>query len=234
MLNGRRVAVVIPALNEAGAIGDVLRAIDRSLVDVVVVADNGSTDGTGVVAARGGALVVVESRRGYGSACLKALAEPAVQGAERIVFLDGDGSDDPAEIPEVLAPLDRGADVVIGSRVLGHAEPGALTFAQRAGNRLACALVRRFWGVAYTDLGPFRSVTRRALERLDMSDPDFGWTIEMQVKAARLGLDVVEVPVSRRNRRAGTSKVSGSVVGSFRAGKRILQYVVDAKLGRVG
>ena len=233
MVEGRRVAAVIPALDEAGAIGTVLDAVDRSLVDTVVVADNGSTDGTELVAKRHGARVVVEPRRGYGSACLRALAEPEVRDADFVVFFDGDGSDDPTEIPAVVGPLaDETADVVIGSRVLGRAEPGALTPVQRFGNRLTCTLVRWFWGVAYTDLGPFRSVTKDALARLDMSDKDFGWTIEMQVKAAQLGLRVVEVPVTRRNRRAGRSKVSGSIVGSFHAGKRILQYVFEAKFGR--
>jgi len=233
MFRGRRVALIMPALDEADAIGDVLRSVDRAVVDVLVVADNGSTDATPEVARTAGALVVLEPRRGYGSACLRALDHPEVGACDLIAFMDADGSDDPREIERVLAPLTDGtAEIVIGSRVLGEAEPGALTPVQRFGNWLTCLLVRRFWHVDYTDLGPFRAITAAALERLSMTDPDFGWTIEMQVKAAQRGVKVVEVPVSRRTRRGGVSKVSGDLIGSYRAGKRILGYVLAARFGR--
>lgn len=224
-------ALVMPALDEADAIGPVLDAVDRSVVDRVVVGDNGSADATLEVARRHGAEVVVEERRGYGSACLRALAELRDLSPEAlVVFMDADGSDDPAEVERVLAPLADGvADVVIGSRVLGTREPGALTAVQRFGNWLTCSLVRLFWGVRFTDLGPFRAITKRTLDELEMRDPDYGWTIELQVKAVQRGLRVVEVPVTRRLRSAGASKVSGTIVGSFHAGRRILGYVIEAK-----
>jgi glycosyltransferase involved in cell wall biosynthesis len=227
-----RVGVVIPAVDEADAIGPVLDAIDREIVDVVVVADNGSADRTADVARAHGAHVVIEPRRGYGSACLKALAAPEIAGVDVVVFLDGDGSDDPREIPLVIDPIaDERCAIVIGSRVLGNADPGALTPVQRFGNALTCRLVWWFFRVRYTDLGPFRAITAGALRALEMCDPDFGWTIEMQVKAAQRKMSVVEVPVSRAVRQAGVSKVSGSLSGSWRAGVRILSYVFSAKFG---
>jgi glycosyltransferase involved in cell wall biosynthesis len=228
VFHGQTVAAIIPALDEAATIGRVVAAIDRDLVDAVVVADNGSRDATADRAREAGALVVVEPRRGYGSACLRAVA--AVPAAGILIFLDGDGSDDPAEIPHLLAPLADGeVDLVVGSRVLGESEPGALTPTQVLGNRLTCTLVRWLWGARFTDLGPFRAIRRAAYERLDMNDPDFGWTIEMQVKAAQRGLRAIEVPVTCRTRRGGRSKVSGTVLGSWRAGRRILGYVVAAR-----
>lgn len=228
MYQDLRVSLIIPALNEAENIGPLLSQVDTDLVDQIIVVDNGSTDGTGSVAAAGGATVVHEARRGYGSACLKAIhAAPA---ADVLVFMDGDGSDDPREIERLLTSLVQGeADLVIGSRVRGEAERGALTAVQIFGNALTCWLVRWFWGTRYTDLGPFRAIRRAALERLVMSDPDFGWTVEMQVKAAQQRLVVAEVPVSYRRRRGGRSKVSGTVTGSFQAGRRILAYVLTAK-----
>lgn len=227
MFQGKRVALIIPALNEEDAIGEVLAAVDTAVVDQLVVVDNGSTDGTAGRAERSGAMVVAEAHRGYGAACLRGIA---AADAEILVFLDGDGSDDPGEIPRLLeALIQRNADMVIGSRVLGDAEPGALTPVQRFGNALTCVLVRWFWRVNYTDLGPFRAIHRRALDALAMADRDFGWTIEMQVKAAQCGLKVVEVPVARRRRRAGVSKISGSVVGSYLAGKKILATVFRTK-----
>jgi glycosyltransferase involved in cell wall biosynthesis len=229
MYRGSRIGLIIPALNEEEAIGPVLADVDRTLVDVIIVADNGSTDQTANRAREKSAMVVHEPRRGYGSACLRALRD--APDADVVVFMDGDGSDDPREIERLVQVLlDSDADLVIGSRVLGTAERGALTPVQRFGNSLTCTLVWLMWGVRYTDLGPFRAIRRTALDQLRMADPDFGWTIEMQVKAAQMGLRVVETPVSRRTRRAGKSKVSGSIVGSWRAGKRILGYVVHAKM----
>ncbi len=226
MFGEKTVAVIIPALNEAQSIARVLAAIDRSVVDTVVVGDNGSTDATCAVATAGGAQVVHEPRQGYGSACLKAMA--AVPQIDILVFLDADGSDDATEIPLLLRALDQ-ADLVIGSRVLGHAEPGALSPVQKFGNALTCTLVRWLWGVRFTDLGPFRALRRTTCDALEMSDPDFGWTIEMQVKAAQRGLRTAEVPVTYRNRFAGESKVSGNLRGSWLAGRRILGYVLAAK-----
>jgi glycosyltransferase involved in cell wall biosynthesis len=232
MFAGDKVAVVIPALDEEGAIESVVRAIDRDLVDRVIVADNGSSDATAARAAAAGATVVHEPRRGYGSACLKAIA--AARDAGIFVFLDGDGSDDPREIPDLLDCMQaRALDLVIGSRVLGGARSDCLTPLQRFGNALTCTLVRWFFGSSFTDLGPFRVIRREALERLSMCDPDFGWTIEMQVKAAQRGLRVAELPVSSRPRLAGRSKVSGTLRGSWNAGRRILGYVLAAKLNEL-
>lgn len=229
---GKQVALIIPALNEQDAITAVIAAVDRALVDRLVVVDNGSTDATVRRARSAGAEVVTEPRRGYGSACLTGIQYVAE--AELLVFLDGDGSDDPGEIGAMLNRLsDSGADLVIGSRVLGDSEPGALTPVQRLGNALTCGLVSLFWGVHFTDLGPFRAITREALSGLAMSDPDFGWTIEMQVKAAQRGLRVVEMPVRNRKRRAGSSKVSGTLLGSYRAGRTILATVFRARLAEL-
>ncbi len=229
MYCGHQVAVIIPALDEAEAIGPVVGAVDRSIVDQIVVADNGSSDNTAEIAAAAGALVVREDRRGYGSACLRAIEE--VPASDILVFLDADGSDDPASIEELLKALvESEADLVIGSRVLGKAEKGALTALQLFGNWLTCTLVRWLWGVHYSDLGPFRAIRRSSYDRLGMADPDFGWTIEMQVKAAQHNLKTTEIPVDYRVRQAGRSKVSGTLRGSFGAGKRILGYVFEAKL----
>ena len=228
MYRGLQVGLIIPALDEAEAIGPVVGSVDRTLVDWIVVVDNGSRDATAERAAAHGALVFREDRRGYGSACLKAIREGPP--ADILVFMDGDGSDDPREVERLLSTLiDDQADLVIGSRTRGRSERGALTAAQIFGNALACALIRWLWGVRYTDLGPFRAIRTAALERLEMQDPDFGWTVEMLVKAAQRGLRIREVPVSCRVRQAGDSKVSGTLGGSFRAGKRILGYVFTAK-----
>jgi glycosyltransferase involved in cell wall biosynthesis len=229
VFQGLRVALIIPALDEQEAIGPLLSGVDRRLVDQIVVADNGSTDHTAERALAQGATVVREPRRGYGSACLRAVRE--LPDADLLVFMDGDGSDDPHQIELLLTALwQRQADLVIGSRVLGQAHRGVLTPLQTFGNAVTCALVRLFWGVRYTDLGPFRAIRRAAYDRLQMSDPDYGWTIEMQVKAAQRKLVVVEIPVSSRPRQAGQSKVSGTLLGSWRAGKRILGYVLQAKV----
>ncbi|MCB9556403.1 MAG: glycosyltransferase family 2 protein [Deltaproteobacteria bacterium] len=230
MFEGKRVALIIPALDEATTIGEVIAAVDRQLVDDLIVADNGSSDQTAQIASAAGADVVVARRRGYGSACLAGIARARQHGAELFAFLDADGSDDPRELGllfELLAA--RSLDLVIGSRVLGTAERGALTPVQRFGNALTCTLVRIFWGVRFTDLGPLRVITGPALDALEMVDPDFGWTIEMQVKSAQRGLRVAETAVSYRNRRGGRSKVSGSLRGSYLAGRKILGYVFAAK-----
>jgi len=212
------VDVVIPALNEEAALPHVLAAIPRPPVRRVVVADNGSTDGTAAVARDAGAEVVREPERGYGAACLKAMAHLRETGApDVLVFLDGDHSDHPEELPRLLAPIEAGlADLVIGSP-----ERGSLTPQQRAGNALACAILERVYGAEYSDLGPFRAIRWRALERLGMRDRNYGWTVEMQIRAARRGVPHAEVPVSYR-RRIGESKVSGTVRGTLGASRKIL------------
>ncbi|MBK7973774.1 MAG: glycosyltransferase [Deltaproteobacteria bacterium] len=219
------VDVVIPALNEASSIVLVLDAIPKRLVRRIVVVDNGSTDGTPLVAERAGAIVVSESRRGYGSACMAGLVRLATDPPAVVVFLDADFSDHPEEMESLLAAVCEGnADLVIGSRARGNLEPGALAPQARFGNRLACFLVMKLYGYRYTDLGPFRAVRWDALRRLEMSDATYGWTIEMQVKALRHRLRVAEVPVSYR-RRIGRSKITGTVTGSVGAGAKILWTV---------
>jgi glycosyltransferase involved in cell wall biosynthesis len=213
------VAVVIPALNEEQAIGKVLRDIPATVQQVVVV-DNGSRDRTAEVARGLGALVVVEPRRGYGQACLTGISH--LDHPDIVVFLDGDYSDYPEELPALVAPIAADeADLVIGSRILGKRERGALLPQARLGNWLSTRLIRLLFGVSFTDLGPFRAVRYDALKRLDMQDRDFGWTVEMQVKAARLDLRTTEVPV-RYRRRIGTSKITGTLSGTVRAGHKIL------------
>ena len=221
-----RIAVLIPAHNEALSIALVLAELPVGLAQEVVVVDNASTDGTADAARAAGATVLHEARPGYGSACLAGLAyyaaQPAGQRPGILVFLDGDHSDYPEQLPDLLAPLLAGtADMVIGSRALGEREPGSLLPQQRFGNWLATRLLRLRYGGTHTDLGPFRAICTAALDRLNMADTTYGWTVEMQVKAARLGLRVVEVPV-RYRRRIGTSKVSGTVRGTLGAGYKIL------------
>jgi len=218
--------IVIPALNEEASLPLVLAQLPRSSVHRIVVADNGSTDATARVAREGGAEVVAAARRGYGSACLAGLAHLRRTGPpEVVVFIDADYSDHPEELPAVVAPILAGtADLVIGSRVLGRRERGALLPQARAGNLVACLLIRIFYGHRFTDLGPFRAIRWDALERIGMADPDFGWTAEMQVKAVRLGLRCAEVPVSYR-RRVGVSKITGTITGTVRAGYKILWTV---------
>ena len=214
------IAVIIPAYNEEAAIGKVLEAIPRSLVKQVIVVDNGSTDGTSARVLQVGAELVREPRRGYGQACLSGIG--ALKNIEIVVFLDGDYSDYPEEMEALLTPILHGrADLVIGSRTLGEREKGALLPQARFGNALATCLIRWLFGVKYTDLGPFRAIRFGTLKRLQMEDRNFGWTVEMQVKAARLGVQIVEVPV-RYRRRIGTSKISGTLSGAVRAGYKIL------------
>jgi glycosyltransferase involved in cell wall biosynthesis len=220
------VALIIPALNEEPTIGATLDSLLHDLLTQVIVVDNGSTDRTAEVARAHSAQVVLDPRRVYGRACLAGIAAVAPR-VRIIAFMDGDGSDDPADLERLLAPLDRGeADLVIGSRVLGEHEEGALTPQQQFGNRLAGWLLRLFYGARYTDLGPFRAIRREALQRLGMRDLNFGWTVEMQIKAVRHGLRVLEIPVRYRRRRAGRSKVSGSLRGSVLAGLRILWTIL--------
>ena len=218
----QRVAVIIPALNEQAALPLVLREIPRPPVHRVVVADNGSTDRTAEIAQQNGAEVVHESERGYGAACLKALAHLAADPPDIVIFLDGDYSDHPDELPSLIDPILAGsADMVIGSRARGRRERGALSPQQRVGNIIACTALRLFYGVSYTDLGPFRAIRWQTLQALQMQDRNYGWTVEMQIKAAQQGVSYREVPVSYRQR-IGVSKVSGTIRGSVGAGVKIL------------
>ena len=220
-----RAVLIIPALNEEDSIGRVLDEIPPGLFAEVIVSDNGSADRTAEVAAQHGARVVQESRRGYGNACLRAMANlPA--GTEIVAFMDADGSDVPGEARSLLEPIASGqADLVLGSRVLGASEAGSLTPHQRCGNALATWLIHLLHGHRYTDLGPFRAIRAASLVELGMNDPNYGWTAEMQIRAPRKGLRVVEIPVSYRRRRQGKSKVSGNVLGSVKAGVKILWTV---------
>jgi glycosyltransferase involved in cell wall biosynthesis len=216
--------VIIPAYNEEQSIGLVLDEIPKEWVRNVVVANNNSTDRTGEIAAEHGAKVVFQPEPGYGNACLKAMEYIAQQETKPdiIVFLDGDHSDYPEQLPEVVKPiLDDEADMVIGSRALGRSESGSLTPQQILGNWLATVLLRLFYGVKFTDLGPFRAIRYESLLQLNMVDRNYGWTVEMQIKAAKKKLRSVEVPVDYRVR-IGASKVSGTVKGTIGAGYKII------------
>ena len=222
MKSRARVFVIIPAFNEARAIGNVIGDIPRDLVEEVIVVNNASTDETAKNARRAGATVLREERKGYGWACLKGMAYASAKNPDVIVFLDGDYSDHPEEMPLLVAPILAGeADFVLGSRIRGRHESGAMLPQALIGNRLACFLMRAFWDARYTDLGPFRAVRYEALEEMEMQDKTFGWTIEMQIKAVRSGIRYAEVPVSYR-RRVGVSKVTGTLSGTVKASAKIL------------
>jgi glycosyltransferase involved in cell wall biosynthesis len=229
------IAFIIPALNEEAAIAlmlDGLRAAGDAAAcagaDIVVV-DNGSRDATAAVARKHGARVVSEPRRGYGQACLAGIAALAAE-TEIIVFLDADGSDDPEDLSRLLDPVREGdADMAMGSRIAAARESGAFMPQQAFGNWLATGLMRIFFGTRFTDLGPFRVIRREALKQLQMRDTNFGWTIEMQIKAHRSGLKIVEIPVNYRKRIAGESKISGTLLGTLHAGWKILWMI--AKYG---
>lgn len=231
-IKAARIGVIIPALNEEAAIGGVVRAMlaaGAGQIAQCLVVDNGSTDFTASRAFGAGAQVISEPMRGYGAACLAGMAALA-NDVDIVVFVDGDGSDAPEDFASIVSPILAGqADLVIGSRILGQMEKGAMTAPQRFGNWLAPALIRALWGVHFTDLGPFRAISRSGLERLAMRDRDFGWTVEMQIKAARLGLRCLERPVQYR-RRIGQSKISGTLRGVVRAGGKILYVVLREAL----
>ncbi|MBK9335822.1 MAG: glycosyltransferase family 2 protein [Lewinellaceae bacterium] len=222
--------VLIPAYNEEESLPFVLAAIPKDRVRQVVVCNNGSTDRTAEMARLMGAIVVDSKRRGYGSACLAGIGylkqlAPSER-PEIVVFLDGDYSDYPDDLPDVVGPiLTDEKDLVIGSRLLGNSEPGAMTPPQRFGNWLAPFLIRLLFGYRFTDLGPFRAIRWESLLALDMRDPNYGWTVEMQIKAAQHGLRCAEVPVQYRKRAAGKSKVSGTVKGVILAGWKIMSLI---------
>lgn len=223
------VDVLIPALNEEATVGQVVDAVRAAGQPVrhIVLIDNGSTDNTHKVAEAHGALVVSEPERGYGAACLRGLAFVDQQRTppDVVVFMDADGSDEAGDLGRLLDAILAGADLAIGSRTLGIAEPGSLAPAQRVGNAVAVNLIRAVYGQRYTDLGPFRAVRYPALLALGMGDKDYGWTVEMQVKAVRRGLRIAEVPVRYHRRRGGESKISATVRGSIGAGAKILYTI---------
>ena len=215
-----RVALIIPTLNEEEAIGVVLAAVPRDMVDQVIVADSGSADRTVEQARAGGARIVTETRRGYGRAC-RAGAEAAGD-CDILMFLDGDGSDRPELIPALLAPIvEGGYDFVIGSRTRGRRERGSMSAHQVFAGYAAGLALRLLYGVRYTDMCPFRAIWREALTRLDMREMTYGWNLEMQMRAARAGLRILEIPVDHRRRAGGVSKVSGSLTGTVKASLRI-------------
>ena len=217
--------VIIPAYNESASIGKVIGDIPRELVRDILVCNNNSTDATASVAAAAGAIVIDQPLRGYGNACLAGMAyikeRPLVEQPDIIVFMDGDYSDYPQEMKALLSPIKEGKDMVIGSRVKGNPDRGSLTIPQRFGNWLATRLIHMMYGFRFSDLGPFRAIRWQKLLSLDMQDKNYGWTVEMQVKALQHQLACAEVPVSYR-KRIGTSKVSGTVKGSILAGYKIL------------
>ena len=215
-----KVVAVIPALNEEGSIARVVTAVPRDLVGEVIVVNNGSTDRTEEFAARAGARIVREPARGYGAACKAGL--DAATDADILVYLDGDASDQPQELAQILAPVARGeADLVIGSRLLGRREPGAMPPHALFGNWLTARLVRLLYGVRITDLGSFRAIRRKDLLALDMQERTYGWPVEMIVKAGKRGYRIHEVPVTHR-KRVGKSKVAGTLMGSLKAAYFIL------------
>lgn len=218
------IKVIIPAYNEEASIPLVIQDIPKEWVDEVIVVNNASTDKTAEEAKKAGATVLTEKQPGYGRACLKGMAylESLPEPPEIVVFLDGDYSDYPQQLPEVVAPiLEQGYDMVIGSRAKGQKEKGSMTFPQVFGNKLATRLMRLFYGVRYSDLGPFRAIRYEALMQLGMQDKTYGWTVEMQLKAAKKKLKVTEVPVNYK-KRIGVSKVSGTVKGTVLAGYKII------------
>ena len=218
-----RISIIIPAYNEESSIGLVLDALPHEKLHEIIVVDNGSTDATARVAQEHGARVVKEPRKGYGSACLKGIDE--LDAPDIVVFIDGDFSDFPEEIVLLIAPIETGEkDFVLGSRMILPKSQLALLPQARYGNRLAVFLIKLFFKHEFTDLGPFRAIRYSSLMSIGMKDMDFGWTVEMQIKAVRNGLRIQEVPVNYR-KRIGISKISGTVLGTFRAGTKIIYTI---------
>jgi len=218
--------LIIPAYNEEKAIAKVIDEVPKDLVRNIIVVDNNSTDQTAAVVKSKNAILLFEKQRGYGRVCLNAMHWIQTQEPlpEVVVFMDGDYSDYPNELNMLLEPIKKGTDLVIGSRVRGDLAPGSLTPQQIFGNALACFLMKLFYRVNYSDLGPFRAIRWSVLMSLGMEDKTYGWTVEMQVKAAKKGISYAEVPVSYR-KRIGISKVSGTIKGTILAGYKILWVI---------
>ncbi|NUM49613.1 MAG: glycosyltransferase family 2 protein [Flavobacteriales bacterium] len=222
------ILAIIPAYNEEKAIVNVINEIPKEWVQQVVVVNNASTDSTEVYAKQAGAFVLNEERKGYGYACLKGIeyARQLIPNPDIIVFIDGDYSDYPQQLPNLILPItEKKFDLVIGSRVLGKKEKGSLTPQQIFGNALATLLIRFFYKVHFTDLGPFRAISFNKLIALNMQDKTYGWTVEMQIKAAKMNLKCCEIPVNYR-KRIGISKVSGTLKGSILAGYKIIFTII--------
>jgi glycosyltransferase involved in cell wall biosynthesis len=218
-----RISVIIPAFNEESSIGLVLDALPQDLIHEIIVVDNNSTDNTAQNAAKKGARVVEEKRRGYGSACLKGIAE--LSDPDIVVFLDGDFSDYPEEIVDLIAPIESGEmDFVLGSRMILPESRMALLPQSRYGNQLAVFLMRLFFQHQYTDLGPFRAIRYDSLKAIGMKDTNFGWTVEMQIKVVKKKLRILEIPVKYRER-VGVSKITGTFSGTIKAGTKIIYTI---------
>ena len=218
-----RISIIIPAFNEESSIGLVLDALPQDKVHEIIVVNNNSTDDTARVASAHGARVVEEPQKGYGSACLKGIDE--LNAPDIVVFLDGDFSDFPEEIVELVSPIEKGdADFVLGSRMILTESRRALLPQARYGNRLAVFLIKLFFNYSFTDLGPFRAIRYSSLMAIGMQDIDFGWTVEMQIKAVKNGLRIQELPVKYRER-IGVSKITGTVSGTFKAGTKIIYTI---------
>jgi len=217
-MSTEKVAIVIPALNEEEAIRQLLGEMPRDFAQWIIVVDNGSTDATASVAEHGGAMVASEPARGYGRACLKGFSTACSLGAEIVIFMDGDGSDDPADLPMMLTPVLEGqADLTIGSRIGKRAERGAIPPQARLGNWLVSRMIRILYSAHIHDIGSFRALRCSALNALDMQEMTFGWPVEMLVKMARARYRIVELPIHYRRRSHGRSKVAGTITGSIKA-----------------
>lgn len=221
-----KVGLILPALNEEASLPSTLKGFQDCGIAEMIVADNGSTDRTAEVAAARGARVVREPRRGYGQACLTAIAALSPE-ITIVAFADADGTDAPQEFAQLIEPIRRGeADFVLGSRIDGIREAGALTPQQHFGNVLSTRLMRWLHGARYSDLGPYRAIRRSCLEALRMQDRNYGWTIEMQLKAHKQKLRILEIPTSYRKRTAGESKISGTLRGTILAGSKIIWTIL--------
>jgi len=227
MIEKKNIVVIIPAFNEENSVGNVLKDIPKDLVSEVIVVNNNSNDNTKLNAQKGGATVLDEKRQGYGYACLKGIAhvKEKIHKPDIVIFIDADYSDHPQEMTDLVKPIiEQDYDMVIGSRALGNRERGSMTPQQVFGNKLATSLMKFLYGIQYTDLGPFRAIKFEKLLELEMRDTTYGWTVEMQLKAAKKKMKVTEVPVNYR-KRIGFSKISGTVKGTVMAGYKIITTI---------